>query len=463
MKRTFTIIAAVLLMVGALAVFLVRPGRSEAGSSLTIENGVLLRYAISDNNISINIPNTVTEIGDEVFMGAKSLEAVGIPSSVRKIGKRAFYGCSSLKSVVIQNGTESIGESAFAMCSKLSLVSLPTTLTELGDGAFAGDVALNNMVLSTPNPYFFLNENVLYNLNSTRLVSYAAGRQDEDFIMPFSVSKVQPYAFWGSEHLKSIYVSNNVSTIGSFAFCNAAGLESIYIPNSVTKIEAYAFRDCRNLKYVALENGACDVDEMAFVGCAEGLKPHYGVNKSAFRTNAAGYAVKKTSSGNKIVKGDEARKINEKKESKEKKQVSTAGGKTSVSGDGRSVGTVENGGSLVVDSVWGIKAPYKPVDRENPKGLVGAGKIVGGSAFIIPTDSYNTPDKKKKKTSVSPNVVTNSASFIRKKSVSEDAVSDNSPSENSVSENSVSDDTVSENVVSENSISENLVSDNKVE
>ncbi|MCR5776014.1 MAG: leucine-rich repeat domain-containing protein [Lachnospiraceae bacterium] len=404
MKRTLCIIAAALLMVGALSILLVAPGTSEAESSMTIEDGVLVRYAISNNDTSVNIPATVREIGDEVFMNAKSLEAIGIPSSVKKIGKRAFYGCSGLTHVTIQNGTESIGESAFAMCSRLSLLSLPTTLTEVGDGAFAGDVALDSVILATPNPYFFLNENVLYNMNSTRLVSYIAGRTDADFVMPVSVKTIQPYAFWGSEHMKSAYVSNGVETIESFAFCNAAGLESIYIPNSVKSIEAYAFRDCRNLKYVAIENGACDIDPAAFDGCAEGLEPEFDVNKSAFRTNAGRFAVKKTASGNKIVSGNEAKKINNKKNGAEEaktesdKNGDTESASSSVSGNGKSVGTVENGGSLVVNSVWGTKAPYKPVDREHPKGIVGAGKIVGGSVFIIPTDNYNTFSSNEKNT-----------------------------------------------------------------
>ncbi|MCR5526353.1 MAG: leucine-rich repeat domain-containing protein [Lachnospiraceae bacterium] len=411
MKRGISIVLAVLAAAAALLVLFVEPGHPEAESSMDIENGVLVKYAISDGMTQVTIPSTVTEIGAGAFREDTTLETIDIPGSVKKIGNNAFYGCESLKNVKLQDGLEVIGDNAFAMCSTLSTFAVPSTVTEIGNGAFAGDVALNHFYLDQNNAYFFLNENVLYNLNSTRLVQYIPGRQDEDFVMPFSVSVVEPYAFWGSEHMKTAYVSNQVTEIESYTFCNAAGLEAAYIPNSVTLINISAFRDCRNLKYVAIESEDCTVLEGAFKGCPEGLVIEYGVDKTAFRTKASGFAVKKTTSGNLVVSGNEAKQLNKDTDDEEQEEDETDGTKASV-----------------VNTTWGVKSSYTPVDRENPKGLIGAGKIAAGSAFIIPTDGY---------------------------------YEDESTTEE-VSGNTVSPDNVSENVVSEHSASFEVLDDSSV-
>ena len=418
MKRGIRIAAALICAVAAFLIIFIRPPGLEAESSMVIENGVLVNYAVSDNMTSINIPNYVTEIGDEAFKSNKTLEAVGIPASVKRIGNKAFYGCSELRSIKLQEGTEYIGESAFAMCSSLSDFHLPSSISYVGDGAFAGDTSLVNFSLGSgnSNSYFFFNDNVLYNMNSTRVVSYIPGRRSDNYIMPFTVSIIAPYSFWGTENLKLAYAANNVETIPSFAFCNAAGLEEIYLPNSVAKIESYAFRDCRNLKYVAIESSVCDIDDDAFYNCPEGMKIEYGVNKSAFISKANNYALVKTASGNRVISGSKAREKNKEEGSYIEDDKSSGGNASDDStgdasgNEGKVEGTVKNGGSLVVDSVWGTKAPYTPVDRENPKGLVGTGKIVGNSAYIIMNDDYNNEGLSASESSVGSSVSRGSVS-----------------------------------------------------
>ena len=51
---------------------------------------------------SVNIPNSVTTIGDNAFRGCNGLTSVTIPNSVTVIGNYAFSGCRGLTSVTIQ-------------------------------------------------------------------------------------------------------------------------------------------------------------------------------------------------------------------------------------------------------------------------------------------------------------------------------------------------------------------------
>lgn len=55
---------------------------------------------VSDSKIaSIDIPNSVTNIGAGAFYGCLALTTATIPSSVTEIGKYAFNGCTALKSI----------------------------------------------------------------------------------------------------------------------------------------------------------------------------------------------------------------------------------------------------------------------------------------------------------------------------------------------------------------------------
>lgn len=104
----------------------------------------------------MEIPNSVTSIGEGAFSGCSSLNEIlveegsknfvsdsgvlynydktiliqcpgaktscEIPNSVKEIGYAAFYGCSSLTSVAIPNSVKEIGYVAFSSCSSLTNV-----------------------------------------------------------------------------------------------------------------------------------------------------------------------------------------------------------------------------------------------------------------------------------------------------------------------------------------------------
>ena len=64
------------------------------------------------------------------------MTSIDIPNSVTSIGQGAFQGCNGLTSVDIPNSVTTIGGSAFAYCSKLESVNLPENLAYLGKNAF---------------------------------------------------------------------------------------------------------------------------------------------------------------------------------------------------------------------------------------------------------------------------------------------------------------------------------------
>lgn len=76
-------------------------------SSLIIENGVLIRAA-DKSIVSVEIPDTVTSVGNGAFLGCESLQSVTIPDGVTSIGEAAFDDCS--KDLVIHCAKNSCAE-----------------------------------------------------------------------------------------------------------------------------------------------------------------------------------------------------------------------------------------------------------------------------------------------------------------------------------------------------------------
>ena len=72
---------------------------------------------------SIEIPSSVTSIGDEAFAGCCSWEltSIEIPSSVTSIGDYAFNGCENAD-IVIDNSEENVtvGIGAFRDCKSVT-------------------------------------------------------------------------------------------------------------------------------------------------------------------------------------------------------------------------------------------------------------------------------------------------------------------------------------------------------
>ena len=106
---------------------------------------------------SIDIPDSVTSIGESAFGYCRSLTSLTIPDSVANIGKNVFQGCggsiyynakcpinanmgfnsnNAITTVVIGDATPSIGTSAFTSCSGLINVTIGSGATSVGNHSF---------------------------------------------------------------------------------------------------------------------------------------------------------------------------------------------------------------------------------------------------------------------------------------------------------------------------------------
>ena len=84
---------------------------------------------------NIQLPATITSIGDRAFYGCDSLQTIYIPDGVKSIGYETFCYCKGLRYVRLPEGLESIGQSCFGYTEKLPFINIPSTVTSMGNWA----------------------------------------------------------------------------------------------------------------------------------------------------------------------------------------------------------------------------------------------------------------------------------------------------------------------------------------
>ena len=105
-----------------------------------ITDGVLVKY--SGSAADVEIPDSVTAIGNGAFAGCADITHVTIPRSVTSIGENAFKNCEKLTSIEIPGGVTSIGENAFSGCDSLTSVDIPASVTDIGAGAIPAETSV---------------------------------------------------------------------------------------------------------------------------------------------------------------------------------------------------------------------------------------------------------------------------------------------------------------------------------
>jgi len=131
---------------------------------LNIRDGTLISVVDKKKLVgSLVLPDSVTEIGEEVFSGCTGLTHVVIPDSVTKIREEIFHNCSSLTSVVLPRSITEIGEEAFSCCTSLTKITIPDSVREICWAAFYGCTSLTSVVI--PDSVTAISEDAFTDIN----------------------------------------------------------------------------------------------------------------------------------------------------------------------------------------------------------------------------------------------------------------------------------------------------------
>ena len=249
-------------------------------------NNMLYAYKGSmPENTEITIPEGTTAICGEAFRYCSNLKSVNIPSSVTYIGNSAFSDCTKLTSVTINDGVSRIEEFAFSGCTNLSSIIIPNSVTYIGNSAFSRSgltsITIPNNVTSIGQTVFcYCNELSTIEVDADNTMYYSGGNciiekgtktlisGCKNSIIPNDITAISNYAFEGCSGLTSITIPSSVTTIGELAFSDCSSLTSITIPESVTTIEDGAFYDCSSLASITIPSSVTTIREVAFSGCS---------------------------------------------------------------------------------------------------------------------------------------------------------------------------------------------------
>ena len=177
--------------------------------------------------VDIVIPDNVGTIGDNCFYGCTGLTSVEIGSGVTSIGESVFRGCSKLVDIVIPDNVGTIGDNCFYGCSGLASVEIGSGVVSIGASVFTGCSKLATINVSKDNRSYVSEDGVLYNMDMTELLRYPAGKMEQSFDIPSTVTTVAAEAFSDSYIFYSVTIPVSVTTIGDNAFSGCNGLKEI--------------------------------------------------------------------------------------------------------------------------------------------------------------------------------------------------------------------------------------------
>ncbi len=276
--------------------------------------------AFSDciNLTSLNIPNSVKEIGRGAFSGCTSLSSIHIPDNgvmveagafrqctsltsihipasmvthdyvgespaypgifaedaalttitfgegITKIAKGLFLQCSGLRKIVVPDTVKNIEAYAFRSCSALTEVTLPEGLENIYNGAFSYSKLLTSMKL--PSTLKFLDVGAFSGCTGLTTINIPDKMKTHDTT---AANRQWPGPFNGCTNLKKVTLSQKLEGIDSEAFqnCKNMKLSERELPKTLKNIGDNAFADCTSLENVTLPDSTEYLGISVFYNC----------------------------------------------------------------------------------------------------------------------------------------------------------------------------------------------------
>lgn len=252
---------------------------------------------------TLDIPESVTSIGESAFRELPDLTRIHIPASVEVMEDHAIGGCPLLESITIDEGNthygiydgvlmdkaqtrlivypaklpatqytipatvKTIDKLAFREVRNLTSLTVPASVTVLEHNAFYDSYSLEEINIDPANPNYCSENGVFYSAKKDSLLGYPAGKPDKSYTVNAAAKVIDTEAFVNASKLETVTVPEGVTTISDAAFFKCYSLKEVSLPESVTFVGHTLFAYCEKLESVNLPMDITKIPLALFFNC----------------------------------------------------------------------------------------------------------------------------------------------------------------------------------------------------
>ena len=244
---------------------------------------VIGEHAFEDSGVSdIVLPRKLSSIKYGAFQGS-IIQKIEMPDSVTELGELAFFGCFQLEYIRLSNSLTTIPCQTFSRCPKLKHLEMPESVKRIYYSAIAWSDGLEYLKLNDgleeivdEGPMSGVNGDLReVNLPKTLLKVPGGVFNYSPYIKEFNLDPKNPYfstidGALCSKDGKTLYsvpnvnrcsyeVPEGIEVIGKRALSYLPLLLTVELPSTLRTIECRAFQGCDSLTHIQLPSGVTKI------------------------------------------------------------------------------------------------------------------------------------------------------------------------------------------------------------
>jgi hypothetical protein len=223
----------------------------------------------------VNLSDTFTTMGTNVFNGATLLKTVKLPNSLTNLGDFAFTA-TGLETFTVPESVTTIGTNVFASANSLTSLTIPATVTSIGANLIS---SANNLQTLT----FHIDSMPI----AVRYLRHFVGgtAAGSGGVLPLALKTVNvnsanvtdlPSNFFnGFNTVETINLSNTFTSFGVGVFVGASALKNLVLPNALTNIDNDTFSGAVALTKVVIPQTVTGLGGNALRGMNQNVEIYF--------------------------------------------------------------------------------------------------------------------------------------------------------------------------------------------
>ena len=160
----------------------------------------------------VQIPNSITMIGEAAFADAEDLTSITLPLKLKYVSRYMLAG-TAVTNLILPEGVTDIGTGAFEDCSRLHTIFLPATLQRIGSRAFSYCSNLDEIYSDASIPPLTMADDAFEGCNNIHVMLPDAA----------TTQRYQDDGIWGDDELFSLWIDEGLAVLPTMQQENMGG------------------------------------------------------------------------------------------------------------------------------------------------------------------------------------------------------------------------------------------------